>query len=99
MEWSRPSARGARGSRTAISSAASSGSEARRKGVSVTLASYGAVVFYLFPVVLVLWARATVDRKLSVLALDIPIAVAADLLLVLTLSRFMRLELATFVSR
>ena len=63
------------------------------------VASLGAIVLLLLPVAVVLVWRARRDRPLWALALDLPLAVAVDLLLVLCLTRLVRLELATFASR
>jgi hypothetical protein len=63
------------------------------------IASLLGVVLSLVPVVVLLALRARRDRPLWALALDVPLAVALDLLVVLSLSRFMRVEIATFVSR
>jgi hypothetical protein len=63
------------------------------------VASLGAIVLLLLPVAVVLVWRARRDRPLWALALDLPLAVAVDLLLVLCLTRIVRLELATFASR
>ena len=63
------------------------------------VASLGAIVLVLLPVAVVLAFRARSDRPLWALALDVPLAVSLDLLLVLSLTRFVRLEIATWVSR
>lgn len=62
-------------------------------------AGLSALLLILVPVIVVLTARSRRERPLWGFALDIPMAVALDLLVVLTLTRFMRLETATFVSR
>jgi hypothetical protein len=54
---------------------------------------------YLLPVGVVFALRARDDRSLWEVAGDLPIAVAADLLLVLLLSRFMVLDVAAVASR
>ena len=58
-----------------------------------------AVLSYLIPVAALLIARARADRPLWQVALDVPTAVAADLLLVLLLARAVPLELAALSSR
>ncbi|MFT3765856.1 MAG: hypothetical protein QM820_10100 [Minicystis sp.] len=58
-----------------------------------------ALLLVLIPVAVVLAVRARRDRPLWAMALDVPLAVALDLLVVLALTRLFRLEIATFVSR
>jgi hypothetical protein len=58
-----------------------------------------AAVLYLLPIAAVIALRDRDDRSIWEIAADIPAAVAADLLLVLLLSRFMILETAALVSR
>ena len=53
----------------------------------------------LLPLGVLLVLRARRDRALWEIALDLPLATAADLLVILVLSRFYRLELAILVSR
>lgn len=65
----------------------------------LTLAAWIAALLYLIPPLSLLVARAQRDRPLWELALDLPLAVALDLLLLLTLARVMRLETAILVSR
>jgi hypothetical protein len=62
-------------------------------------ASVTATLLYLVPVLVVVACRARRGRALWAVALDIPLAVACDLLLVLALARVTTLEVATFVSR
>ena len=64
-----------------------------------TAASLAATLIYLVPVVVLLTCRAHRERPLWAVALDVPLAVACDLLLVLALSRFVTLEVAAWVSR
>ncbi len=66
---------------------------------TVSLASYLAAALWLLPVGVVLYARAERQRPLWAMALDVPIAVTADLLLTLTLTLFVPLETATWLSR
>lgn len=65
----------------------------------VSIASVVAVLGFLVPVFAWLLVRARKDRELWAIGIDIPVAVAIDLFVVLTLSRFMSLEVATIVSR
>jgi hypothetical protein len=65
----------------------------------VTVAALVAVCLQLLPVALWMWMRSRRDRALWELALDIPTAVAVDILGVLVLARFMRLEPAVLVAR
>jgi len=62
-------------------------------------ASLAAVVLYLVPVAVVVACRARRGRALWAAALDVPLAVAVDLLLVLALTRLVTLEAATLASR
>ncbi len=62
-------------------------------------ASFAAIVLYLLPVAVVLACRARRGRALWAAGLDVPLAVSADLLLVLGLSRLVTLEVATLASR
>jgi hypothetical protein len=64
-----------------------------------TAASFAAILIYLVPVVVLLACRAHRDRPLWAVALDVPLAVACDLLLVLAITRFVTLEVAAWVSR
>ncbi len=64
-----------------------------------TVASLVATLIYLVPVVVLLTCRAHRERPLWATALDVPLAVACDLLLVLSISRFVTLEVAAWVSR
>src|SRR5438046_1094859 len=65
----------------------------------VILATVAATLLYLAPVLAFLYVRARRDRELWEVALDIPLAVAIDLLGVLLLTRFLPLAAATLVSR
>ena len=65
----------------------------------MTATSLLAAAIYLVPVAVVIVARSRAGRSIWELAADIPLAVAADLLLVLVLSRFVRLDLAALASR
>jgi hypothetical protein len=67
--------------------------------MSVVLAQWAAVALFLIPLVVVLVARARQDRAAWEVALDIPMTVAVDLLVVLLLTRIVRLEVAALVSR
>jgi hypothetical protein len=62
-------------------------------------AQWLAVALYLIPVVVTQLARARRDRAPWEIALDIPAAVAVDLLVVLVLAKVVRLEVAAFASR
>ncbi len=62
-------------------------------------ASLAAILLYLVPVAVVVVCRARPTRPLWAAALDVPLAVAADLLVVLGLSRLATLEVATLASR
>ncbi len=64
-----------------------------------TAASLAAILIYLVPVVVLLGCRARRERPLWAAALDVPLAVAVDLLLVLSLARFVTLEAAAWASR
>jgi hypothetical protein len=64
-----------------------------------TAASLAATLIYLVPVVVMLTCRARRERPLWAVALDVPLAVACDLLLVLSLTRFVTLEVAAWASR
>lgn len=67
--------------------------------MTVRLAAVCSVLLYLFPIALVLWMKSRADRRLTATALDISIAVTADLMLVLAFSLVMRLEFAAIASR
>ena len=56
-------------------------------------------LLYLLPIALFLAMRATRDHALWQIALDIPLAVAIDLLSILVLTRITTLETATLISR
>ncbi len=58
-----------------------------------------AVLLYLLPVVALSVARARRDRSLWQIAVDIPLAVALDMMLLLALSRIVTLEVAAYVSK
>lgn len=58
-----------------------------------------AVFLYLVPLVVIAVVRARRGRQTWEMALNLPLAVALDLLSVLALARFMRLETAVLVSR
>jgi hypothetical protein len=62
-------------------------------------ANVTAILLYLLPVVVVLACRSRRERPLWAVAIDIPLAVACDLMVVLTLSRVLTLEVATLASR
>lgn len=65
----------------------------------VSSAACLAVLLYLIPLFVLFVVRSRREREIGEIALDIPFGVALDMLLVLVLSRVMRLETATFVSR
>jgi hypothetical protein len=65
----------------------------------VLLANFISALGFLFPVLVFVGLRSSRARKLWQIALDIPVAVSLDLLVVLTLTLVMRLEVATLVSR
>ena len=67
--------------------------------VSLAVVEWLVTVAYLAPVLLVLGLRARRDTPLWELALDVPVVVAADLLLMLALTRVLTLERSAFVSR
>jgi hypothetical protein len=58
-----------------------------------------AVALYLLPVLALFVARARRDRPLWEIAVDLPLAVAADMMLLLLVSRVTALENAAFVTR
>ncbi|HMJ10795.1 MAG TPA: hypothetical protein VK524_05280 [Polyangiaceae bacterium] len=58
-----------------------------------------AVILYLLPIVLFVTLRFRRDRALWEVALDIPFAVALDLIVILTAARFAKLETAILFSR
>lgn len=58
-----------------------------------------AALLYVIPPIVLLVARSRRDRALWELALDIPLAVALDLMGLMLLGRFMTMELAVLVSR
>lgn len=58
-----------------------------------------ALLLAFVPIAVVLLLRARRERPIWAVALDVPLAIALDLLSVLALTRVMRLEVATFVSR
>jgi hypothetical protein len=63
------------------------------------LASYGAVLLYLVPIIVLQVLRARRDRPCWEVALDVPLAVALDLLGVLALAYFVPLRVAAVASR
>lgn len=65
----------------------------------MTAATLVASVLFLIPVFSLFAAKARRDRELWEIALDIPFAVAIDLLSVLLLSKFVPLQIAALVSR
>jgi hypothetical protein len=67
--------------------------------IMVTLASLAASLLYLLPTMIVVVLRARRDDEPGDVALSLPVGVALDLLVVLVLARFVRLETAAFVSR
>lgn len=62
-------------------------------------AAAAAIALYLAPIALFIATRLRRDRTVWEVALDIPLAVAVDLLAILLLARFMRLEAAVFAVR
>jgi hypothetical protein len=64
-----------------------------------TVAYVASTLLYLLPVAVFVACRARRARPLWAVALDVPLAVACDLLLVLTMARVVTLELATLASR
>jgi hypothetical protein len=58
-----------------------------------------AIALWLVPIVVLQVVRAKRDRELWAVALDVPLAVALDLLSILVMARFVRLETAALVSR
>ncbi|HHH30488.1 MAG TPA: hypothetical protein ENK57_19400, partial [Polyangiaceae bacterium] len=62
-------------------------------------ATLRAIFIAIIPALVLFVARARRNRELWEIALDVPLAVAVDLALVLLLSRVMRLETAAMVSR
>jgi hypothetical protein len=65
----------------------------------LSLIEAASVLLYLAPVVAVVVVRARKDRALWEFALDVPFAVSIDILSIMALSRFVRLEYAALVSR
>ncbi len=65
----------------------------------LVLAELVAIALYLTPLGLTMVARSRRSRALWEYALDIPLVVAIDLLAVMLLARFVRLELAVLISR
>jgi hypothetical protein len=64
-----------------------------------TLAALQALLLYLAPLAALMALRSRRDRPLWEIALDVPLAVALDLLLIHVLARVLRLETAVIVSR
>ncbi|HEX7600578.1 MAG TPA: hypothetical protein VF316_03190, partial [Polyangiaceae bacterium] len=67
--------------------------------MSLAVVEWLVAVVYLAPVLLVLGLRARRGTPLWELALDLPVVVAADLVLMLALTRVMSLERSAFLSR
>jgi hypothetical protein len=65
----------------------------------LALAELVAIALYALPLGLVMVLSSRRERALWAYALDVPLVVALDLLAVLLLARFMRLEIAVLVSR
>jgi hypothetical protein len=65
----------------------------------VLLAQLVAVALYLVPVAVLLVWRSSRARRPGEIALDVPLAVAVDLLAIMAASRLMRLEMAIALSR
>lgn len=65
----------------------------------VNLASLAAILIYLLPIAAFLAARSRRDRELWEVALDIPLAVSIDLLLVILLAKIAPLQTAALASR
>jgi hypothetical protein len=65
----------------------------------ITLATFAAILLYLIPIALFCGLRLERQSAASEVAIEVPTAVATDLLVVLLLARVMRLETAAFVSR
>ena len=65
----------------------------------VDLVGVGAVILYLVPVLVCWLARARRERPLCEIALDVPLAVALDLLLTLLVARFVLLSNAVLIVR
>lgn len=68
-------------------------------GDVTTAAAWLATLLYAVPVLVLLLVRSRRDRPLWAYAFDIPLAIAADTVIVLVLSRVVALELAVLVSR
>lgn len=67
--------------------------------MNLAFSTYLALVLTLLPVAAVLVTRARPQRPLWSVGLDVPAALAADMILVLLMARFVRLDLAIVVSR
>lgn len=67
--------------------------------MTVATAQLLSVALYLVPVAVLLVCRARRDRALDEMALDIPLAVAADLLSILLVTKWVPLETAALASR